>query len=96
MESEPYISNHKLKDNIELVEIAFFRKKKYEKAAIESAKTIIEERGLSVEEVDALKILIRKKIKQERRDRLKEKREGRHYWDWLMEFFFGFWINLFE
>ena len=84
-----YESNHRLKENFELVEMAFFRKKKYEKTAIESAKKIIKERNLSSQEIDELKALIRKRIRQDRRLELKMKREEKGYWVWFIDILIG-------
>ena len=94
MTLELYESNHRSKENFELVEIAFFHKKKYEKNAILSAKKIIQERNLSTEEVDALKQLIRTRLKQERREHLKEVKEEKGYWGWVIEFILDVFLHI--
>ena len=87
---ENYESNHKLKDNLELIEIAFFGKKDYKKEAILSAKKIIKERNLSIEKVKELKHIVRTRRKEERQERRREMKEGKGCSGWIMDIIFIF------
>lgn len=83
-----FTSHHSTLPNEDLVRIAYFEKRKTKKETRLSARSILQQRGLSTYEIEALKKEIRERIREERNQRLKDKNDNYSILDFIIDILF--------
>ena len=80
-----YEKHHSGLPNEDLVRIAYFEASNIKKEARKSAKKILADRRLSVNQLEKLKSQIRKFKREERSAKLRNKNEKYGIWDFLLD-----------
>ncbi|WP_273445220.1 hypothetical protein [Neolewinella agarilytica] len=78
---------HSSLPNEDLVSIAYFDKRKTKKEARLSAKSVLQKRGVSTFEIEALKKEIKERKQEERKRKLKDKNEKYGLLDFILDVF---------
>lgn len=82
-----FLTHHATLPNQDLVRIAYFELREYEKEARRSAKQTLTDRNIKGAELEELNNRVRKVKKEERRIKLKDKNEKYGPLDFLIDFF---------